>query len=129
RERAHALRGEAQEKTQEADARLQERQDQVARQRAQAELRAKSRRDAADRQRRAKTRRAGELERTRLAASDNATGRADEAVNQRAPRATLETLDAKSDALRRKEAALAASDEANRLREAAGRAKTARRAK
>ncbi len=87
RERAQALRGEAQEKTEEADARLQERQDQAARQRAQAELRAKSRRDVADGERREKTRRAGQLERKRLEASDNAAGRADEAVNQRAPKA------------------------------------------
>ena len=128
RERAQALRGEAQEKTEVADARLQESQEQVARQRAQAELRAKSRRDAADRQRRDKTGRADELERKRLAASDNAADRAGEAVSQRAPKARLETLDAKSDALREKEAALAASDEASRLREAAGRAKAARKA-
>lgn len=92
-------------------------------------MRAKSRRDVADRQRRDKTRRADELERKRLAGSDKAARRADEAVNQRAPKARLETLDAKSDALRKKEAALAASDEASRLREAASRAKAARRAK
>jgi hypothetical protein len=76
RERAQALRGDAQEKTLQADARLEERHDQVARQRAQAELRAKSRRDEADRKREEKTRRAGELERQRLAASNNAAGRA-----------------------------------------------------
>lgn len=129
RERAQALRGEAQEKTEEADARLQERQDQAARQRAQAELRAKSRRDVADGERREKTRRAGQLERKRLEASDNAAGRADEAVNQRAPKERLETLDARSDALRKKEAALTANDEARRLSEAASRAKAARKAK
>jgi hypothetical protein len=129
RERAQALRGEVEEKTEEADSRLQDRQDQVARQRAQAELRAKSRRDVADRQRRDKTRRADELERKRLAASENAAGRADEAINRRAPKARLETLDAKSDALRKKEAALTASDEASRLGEAASRAKAARKAK
>ena len=129
RERAQALRSEAQEQNEEADARLQERQDQVARQRAQAELRAKSRRDAADRERGEKTRRAGELERSRLAASDNAAARADAAINQRAPKARLETLDARSDALRQKEAALSANDEARRLREAASRARAARKAK
>ncbi len=51
RERGQALRGEAEMKTEQADARLQERHDQVARQRAQAELRAKSRRDDAERER------------------------------------------------------------------------------
>jgi len=128
REQAQALRGQAQTKTEQADARLQDRKDQVARQRAEAELRAKSRRDAADRKRREKTDRAGELERNRLAASKNAAARADEAINKRAPQARLETLDAKSDALRKKEAALAANDEARRLREAASRTKAERKA-
>ena len=51
REQGQALRGEAEKKTEQADARLEQRQDQVARQRAQTELRAKSRRDEADRAR------------------------------------------------------------------------------
>jgi hypothetical protein len=129
RERAQELRGEAHKKTQRGDARLEERHDQVARQRAQAEQRAKGRREAADREREAKTRRAGEIERKRLAANNNTAARADVAVNERAPRARLETLDAKSDALRQKEEALAAKDEARRLREAASRTKAQRKAK
>jgi hypothetical protein len=44
------------------------------------------------------TRRADETERKRLAASNNAAARADEAVNERAPKARLETLDAKTGA-------------------------------
>lgn len=129
RERGQALRGEAAKKTEQADARLQERHDQVAHQRAEAELRAKRRREGADREGEEKTRRAAELERKRVAASNQAAGRADEAVSARAPKARLETLDARTDALRKKEQALAATDEARRLREAANRTKAQRKAK
>ena len=129
RERGQALRDEAEKKSEQADALLQQRHDQVARQRAQAELRAKRRREGADREREEKTRRAAELERKRLAASNQAAGRADEAVSARAPKARLETLDARTDALRKKEQALAATDEARRLREAANRTKAQRKAK
>lgn len=129
RERGQALRGEAEMKTDQADTRLQERQDQVARQRAQSELRAKSKRDEAERERSEKTRRAEQIERKRLTASKKAANRADDAVSERAPEARLETLDAKSAALRKKEEALAARDEARRLREAAGRTKAERKAK
>ena len=129
REQGQALRGEAEQKTEEADARLQARQDQVARQRAQAELRAKRRRDEAGRKRREKTRRAEKIEHKSLAASSAAADRADKAVSERAPRARLETLDAKTGALRKQEEALAANDEARRLREAASRAKAERKAK
>ena len=129
REQGQALRGEAEQKTEEADARLQERQDQVARQRAQAELRAKRRRDEAGRKRKEKTRRAEQIERKRLAASSAAAERADQAVSERAPRARLETLDAKTGALRKQEEALAANDEARRLRKAASRAKAERKAR
>jgi hypothetical protein len=129
REQAQTLRGEAERKTEQADDRLQERHDQVARQRAQAELRANSRRDEAERERREKTRRAEQIERNRLTASKKAANRADEAVSERVPQARLETLDAKTDALRKREEALAAKDEARRLREAASRTKAERKAK
>jgi hypothetical protein len=129
RERGQALRDEAEKKSEQADALIQERHDQVARQRAQAELRAKMRREGADREREEKTRRAAELERKRVAASTQAAGRADEAVSARASKARLETLDARTDALRKKEQALAAADEARRLREAANRTKAQRKAK
>jgi hypothetical protein len=129
REQGQALRGEAEQKTEEADARLQERQDQVARQRAQAELRAKRRRDEAGRIRKDKTHRAERIERERLSASSAEADRAAQAVSERAPRARLETLDAKTGALRKQEEALVANDEARRLREAARRAKAERKGK
>ena len=106
--RAQALRGDAETKTEQADARLEQRYDQIARQRAQAELRAKSKRDEAERERSEKTRRAEQIERERVTASEKAANRADNAVSERAPQARLETLDAKSDALRKREEALAA---------------------
>ena len=129
REQGQALRGKAEAKTEQADTRLEQRYDQIARQRAQAELRANSKRDEAERERRQKTRRAEEIERQRLTASRKAANRADDAVSERAPRARLETLDAKSAALRKKEEALAARDEARRLREAVSRTKAERKAK
>jgi hypothetical protein len=129
REQAQELRGEAQRNTERADARLQERHDQVARQRAHTERRAKSRLEEADREREETSRRADETERKRLAANSNAAARADEAVSERAPKARLDTLDAKTDALRKKEEALKARDEARRLRQAAGRAKAERKNK
>lgn len=129
REQAQALRGEAQERTEQADAVLEQRHDQVARQRAQTELRAKSRRENADRERDEQRRRADKTEGKRLAASKKAGARADQAVNERAPKARLEALDAKTDALRKKEEALTANDEARRLREAASRTKAERKNK
>jgi hypothetical protein len=129
RERGQALRGEAETKTEQADARLEQRYNEIARQRAQAELRAKSKRDEAERERSEKTRRADRIERQRLTASEKTADREYDAVSERAPEARLETLDAKSAALRKKEEALAARDEARRLREAAGRTKAERKAK
>jgi hypothetical protein len=127
REHAQELRGEAEEKTDQADALLEERHDRVVRQRAQAELRAKSRRENADRQRDERRRRAGETASKREAASNKAAARADQAVNERAPKSRLKALDAKADALRKKEEALSARDEARRLREAASRTKAERK--
>jgi hypothetical protein len=129
REQGQALRGKAEAKTEQADTRLEQRYDQIARQRVQAELRANSKRDEAERERSQKTRRAEEIERKRLTASRKAADRADDAVSERAPQARLETLDARSAALRKKEEALAARDEARRLREAANRTKAERKAK
>ena len=128
REQVQAMRGEAETKTEQADARLEQRYDQIGRQRAQSEFRAKSKRDEAERDRGEKTRRAEQIERKRLTASKKAANRADDAVSERATQARLETLDAKSAALRKKEEALAARDEARRLREAANRTKAERKA-
>ena len=103
REQAQALRDEAREKTEQADARLEQRHDQVARQRRQAEQRAERQRADAERERETKTRRAEETERQRLAANDAAKARADEAVSKRAPNGGLETLDTQTDALEKKD--------------------------
>jgi hypothetical protein len=129
REQGQAMRGKAETKTGQADARLEQRYDQIARQRAQSELRAKSKRDEAERERGEKTRRAEQIERQRLTASKKAANHANDAVSERTPEARLEALDAKSAALRKKEEALAARDEARRLREAVSRTKAERKAK
>jgi hypothetical protein len=59
--------------------------------------------------------------------SRSAAARTERAVEDRAARERLEALDAKTDALREREQELTVRDEAERLGEAAGRAKAERR--
>jgi hypothetical protein len=128
RERAIRLRVEAQRKTEQADSRLEQRHDEAARRRRSADQRANAQRAAAERKRDEQTRRAGESARKRRDASRRTAARGEQAVDERAPRARLETLVAKSNALREKEKALTGRDEARRLREAASRTKAERKA-
>ena len=59
--------------------------------------------------------------------SEAAAEQTEEAVDRRAKRARLDQLDHEAAALAKREKALAAEDEAQRLREAASRAKAARK--
>lgn len=127
REHAAHLREEAERKTEQADARLEERHAQAERQRAQAKQRADARRKQAAEQRDQKAARAAEAEKMRLETNRQAKGRVDAVIDERAPKERLKTLDARTGALAEKEQALTASDEARRLSEAAGRAKTERK--
>ncbi len=127
RKRALRLRGAAERKREEADSRLDQREAQASRQREQANRRASTRREQAAKVREQKTRRAVQAEDKRLDASRKAEVRGDQAIDERAPKARLDTLDAKADALRKKEQAITAADEARRLREAAGRTKAERK--
>jgi hypothetical protein len=127
RERALRLRREAERTTEHADSRFKQRTEQVERQRELNKQRVKARSKAADRKRNENIRHAGEVERTRTAASRNVAARAEAAVDERAPKARLQTLDTKAAALREKEQALTARDEARRLREAAARTKAERK--
>jgi hypothetical protein len=128
REHALRLRVEAERKAEQADTRLEERQEQATRQREQASQRATVRRQQAAREQEKAQRRAAKAESDRLEASRRTAERAQEALNDRVPAERLETLNAKTDALRDKEKELAARDEARRLREAASRTKTERKA-
>jgi hypothetical protein len=127
RERAMELRAEAEAKTRQADARLRARQDKAAQQRAKAEQVAEKRLNdvsekRADRQRRLKktaTKQEQAVERDRQKKRT--------AADKRARRQRLDVLDGQAKALDRKSAALTARDEAQRLRRAASKAKTARK--
>jgi hypothetical protein len=127
RQRAFRLRTEAQRKSERAESRLAERRDQADRQRKRATQRAQKTRRQAERRREQKIRQAAEAASKRRGTSRKAAARSDAKVDARARRARLRTLDTKADALREKEEALTASDEARRLRGTASRAKAARK--
>jgi hypothetical protein len=127
RERAVRLRGEAERKTEQADTRLEDGHAQAEGQRARARQRAEGLRKQAAQQRDTKAARAAEAEKKRLDASHGAKGRVDAAIDERAPKDRLKTLDAKARALAEKEQVLTASDEARRLSETASRTKTERK--
>ena len=127
RARAMKLRGEAERKTEQADTRLEERTKQTQRQRTQAKRQAEAQRTQAAEQRDQKATRAAEAEKKRLDASRKVEAHVDGAIDDRAPKERLKTLDAKTRALAEQERALTASDEARRLSEAAARAKSERK--
>lgn len=72
-------------------------------------------------------RRAAKAQTARLDASRRAARRGQRALDDRATKERLTTLNAKTDALSKKEKELTARDEARRLRETAGRAKAERK--
>jgi hypothetical protein len=127
RGRAFRLRAQAERRSEGAESRLGERQDQAARQRQRAKQRAEATRRQAERRREQKTRQAAKTESKRRGTSRKAAARVDGAVDARARKARLKTLDSKADALREREEALTASDEARRLSGAASKAKAARK--
>lgn len=128
RERAVRLRAEAQQRSERADERLAERESQAERQRREAAERADAKRKKADQQRQAEKRRATQAEKRRREASEKAEAQQREAAEERAKRARLEQLDEEAGALAKQEQALTASDEAQRLGDAAARTKAARKA-
>lgn len=127
RQRALRLRAEAERKSEEADARLSERQQRATRRRHQADERAQERRQRADKGRKERARSAAKTENRRRQSSRKATARAQEALDERARKTRLDTLDSQAEALREKDEALAARDEARRLGDAAARNKAARK--
>ena len=127
RGRAFRFRAEAQRRSAGAESRFGERQDQADRQRKRAKQRAAGTRRQAERRREQKARQAAKTEGKRRGSSRKAAARIDGAVDARARKARLKTLDTKAEALREREEALIATDEARRLRGAASRAKAARK--
>lgn len=128
RKRALRLRAKAHVTAEEADSRLEERQQEATDLREQATQRAAVRRQMATREHETKKRRAAKAESDRREASRRTAERKQEALSAQASKERLKTVDAKADALRDKEKELAVRDEARRLRDAAGRAKTQRKA-
>ena len=127
RERGLRLRDQAEQTAEQADARLQERE-----RRGTTSVGALARRPipAAARLRRGEQEKqqAARTESRRREAARKAAAHHEQAIETRAPRETLETLDAKNDAFRAREQELAARDEARRLAEAASQAKAERKA-
>jgi hypothetical protein len=128
RERALGLRVDAERRAEAADTRLEERQEQATRQREQATQRASVRRQQAAREVEKEKQRAAKTERDRLEASRWAAELDEEALNDREAHERLQTVNARTDALREKEKELTVRDEARRLREAASGTKTKRKA-
>jgi hypothetical protein len=127
RQRSLRLRTRAEETSAQADARLQEREEQAARQRQQAQETANRRRKQAETQAQKRKQQAARTEMRRRETSQQIAAEREEAIEARAPREELETLEAKTEALQAREEELTARDEAQRLADAASRIKAERK--
>jgi hypothetical protein len=128
RERGLRLRQHAEQTAEQADARLQEREERAQQERGRARATANSRRREAETRAQKRKQQAVKTESRRRQAAHNAAAQREQAIEQRAPREELQTLEAKSEALRAREEELAARDEARRLEEAASQVKAERKA-
>jgi len=128
RERAVSLRSREEQTAQSADARLEQREEQARKQRQQARDAATARRRQAETKAQKERRQAAETETRRRQASQKAAAKREEAIEKRAPREELQSLEAKSEALRAREAEVAARDEARRLADAATKVRAERKA-
>lgn len=127
RERAQSLREEAERRSQRADSRIADREKQAKREREETARRSQDRRRRADRQHQADSRRLVEAEARRVAAAKKAAAETKAALNHRAKEGRLEQLDEEASALAKREQALVAKQEAERLRRAASKTKAARK--
>jgi hypothetical protein len=127
RERAQFLREEAEQRSQQADGRIADQEKKAERQRRAAARRSQDRKKRADHQRQADSRRLTEAESRRKAAVKKAAAETKAALNHRAKEGRLEQLDEEASALVKRERALTAKQEAQRLRRAASKTKAARK--
>jgi colicin import membrane protein len=127
RERADGLRTEAERRSELAEERLSEKEEKAEQQRRQAARRAADLKKRAEQRRKAETRRIADLESQRRRASEKAKGRRAEAIEGRSKRARLKQLDVEADGLAKKQDALTAKSESQRLRSAASKTKAARK--
>lgn len=129
RERAQGvrLRSRAEAIADDADARLDARDEQASKQRRRAEESAKTRRRQAEAKAGQQKRQAANREGRRREASRAIAAEHERAIEEREPREELQALDAKTEALRAREDELAARDEAQRLADAARKVKADRK--
>lgn len=128
RRKAESLRSAATQATQKAEADHAEDQAQVEKERKAADERAEERKRKAAEKRKKDKADAAKAERDRKAAADKAEAAKKEKLADVEKRERLEQLDRESKALAEKEGALTASDEAQRLKDAAAAAKAERKA-
>jgi hypothetical protein len=128
RERAIRLRTHEEQTAETADDRLEQREEQAQTQRQRARETANARRRQAETKAQKERKQAAETETRRREASRKAAAKREDAIDQRAPREELESLEAKSEALRAREAEVAARDEARRLADAATKVRAERKA-
>lgn len=127
RERALKLRMEAELKAENADTRLEERKQTAARQKQAADRRSAEAKQRAEKAKQAKKENVKEVERRRKSANATAAARKTEAIEAKERRQRLEALDEEAKALEKREQALVAKDEAQRLGNAAATVKEARK--
>jgi hypothetical protein len=127
RDEAATRKRQADERKQQAEQRRAAGRRQAEQKRSQASRRAQQERSAAEEQRRTRERRAAEVANKRETEAREAAEAAQAQVAAREQRARLEQLDSEADAINKREDALTASNEADRLKAAAEHAKEARR--
>lgn len=127
RERAVKLRVQADARTATAEEMAESREAQAEQRERRAAETAKRKRVAADKRRKATARQASKAAHSRAQAAEESADRKTKAADQTAKRERLKQLDTKQHSLNEKEAALAASREADRLADAAANAKAARK--
>jgi hypothetical protein len=128
RERAVRLRTSEDQTAEVADERLEQREEQARKQRQRARETANARRRQAESQAQKEKQQAAKTSSRRREASQKAAAKREEAIQKQAPREELQATQAKSDALRAREAELAARDEARRLADAASKVRAERKA-
>jgi hypothetical protein len=127
REEALSLREEAERRSLQADERIADRERHAERQRRGAARRASDMKKQAERERREETRRLKAVEARRKMGVKKSAAETKASLNHRAKKDRLDQLDQEASALAKRERALVAKQEAQRLRRAASKQKAARK--
>lgn len=127
RERALSLREEAEGRSHRADERIAERERHAKRQRRDAVRRSNEKKEKAERERQAEKRRLKAVEERRKGEVKKSAAETKASLNHKAKKGRLDQLDEEAGALAKRERALVAKQEAQRLRRAASKTKAARK--